>query len=328
LPGWTARAAGMVWWAWEGDDSSRVDRVGQSRVLASMAPALLILAAGMGSRFGGLKQLEPVGPAGETMLDYAIFDAVRAGFRRAVFVIRGDFEAVFRDRIGSRYESRLTVAYVRQEIKELPPGFSTPAERQKPWGTGHAVWCARNSIRENFAVINADDFYGADAFARLARFLTGRGLEGPAPRFAIAGFRLRNTLSEHGAVSRGICTVGSDGMLTGIAERPGIVLDAVGTGREYSGDETVSMNCWGFTPAVFAGLDAGLRNFLAARETGSTNEFYLPAAVSEMIARGEASVCVLPTTGAWFGVTHRPDLPRVRAAIADLVRKGFYPAPL
>ena len=315
-----------------------------------MHATLLVLAAGMGSRYGGLKQIDPVGPSGETVLDYAVFDAMRAGFDRVVFVIRREFDAVFREQIGSKYAGRLAVDYVYQSIDSLPEGVAVPAGREKPWGTGHAVWCAREVVRENFAVINADDFYGLDSFRQLARFLSqpaasadnhtnivsssARGdaaTSGEAARgreFAIVGFRLAHTLSEHGAVSRGICTQEAGGQLATITERTGILSDDVGPGGKFSGEEIVSMNCWGFTPELFGGLDEQLRAFLVARGGEPKSEFYLPAAVSEMIGRGEASVRVLPTEASWFGVTYREDKPRVTAALADLVKNGLYPKKL
>lgn len=284
----------------------------------------------MGSRYGGLKQIDPVGPGGETVLDYAVFDALRAGFTRVVFVIRRDFEALFREKIGARYAGRAQVDYVFQSLDLVPTGFAPPAGREKPWGTGHAVWCAREALTENFAVINADDFYGAESFAQLARFL-GAGAGGAAKRtarFAMVGFQLANTLSEHGTVSRGVCTADAAGELRSIEEQSGIAREEVGAGRRYAGETVVSMNCWGFTPALFAGLDAQFREFLAVRGGEPKSEFYLPAAVSTMIARGEASVRVLPTGSQWFGVTYREDKPRVEAAIAELVRVGNYPARL
>jgi choline kinase len=290
-----------------------------------MSLTLLVLAAGMGSRYGGLKQIDPVGPSGETVLDYAVFDAMRAGFTRVVFVIRREFEAVFRDQIGAKYSGRIAVDYVFQSIDTLPAGFPSPAGREKPWGTGHAVWCARDAVRENFAVINADDFYGADSFARLAEFLAGASEN----HFAMVGFKLANTLSEHGAVSRGICAVDRGGMLSGVVEQTGILATEVGDGKKYSGKEIVSMNCWSFTPAIFAGLDAGLRTFLgSSASSGAKAEFYLPAAVSALIQEGVAKVRVLPTTSQWFGVTYREDKPRVQAALAALIAAGQYPARL
>ncbi len=292
-------------------------------------PTLLVLAAGMGSRYGGLKQIDPVGPSGETVLDYAVFDALRAGFGRVVFVIRRDFEELFRTQIGARYTGKIAVDYVFQSIDALPPGHTPPADREKPWGTGHAVWCARDAVKENFAVINADDFYGADSFNRLAAFLTAAPAKSAAAdEFAIVGFRMANTLSENGAVSRGVCATDGAGHLASIVETHGITAAEVGPGKKFSGDTIVSMNCWGFTPALFAGLDAQFREFLAARGAEPKSEFYLPGSVSTMIGRGEATVRVLPTDSAWFGVTYREDKPRVQAALLELVQAGRYPARL
>ncbi len=296
-----------------------------------MAMSLLVLAAGLGSRYGGLKQLDPVGPAGETLLDYAVFDAVRAGFGRVIFVIRREFAAEFREKVGARYAGRVAVDYVFQANDALPPGFKPLAGREKPWGTGHAVWCAREVLRENFAVINADDFYGAEALQKLGEFLQKPQM-GPATtalaKFALAGYRLANTLSEHGVVSRGVCEVGTDGTLRSITEQTNLSPDDVGPGRKFSGGEIVSMNCWGFTPALFPALDVQLAEFLRVQGGAAKTEFYLPAAVSVMIARGEARGQVLPTASTWFGVTYREDKPRVQAALAELVRRGQYPAKL
>ena len=296
-----------------------------------MHATLLVLAAGMGSRYGGLKQIDPVGPSGETVLDYAVFDAMRAGFDRVVFVIRREFDTVFREQIGAKYAGRIAVDYVYQSVDALPDGFALPAGREKPWGTGHAVWCAREVVRENFAVINADDFYGQDSFAQLAAFLDAAG--GPVsaagiPEFAMVGFRLANTLSEYGAVSRGISVEDREGLLKSITERVGIHAADVGAGRSLSGEEIVSMNCWGFTPALFAGLDEQFREFLQSNAADLKAEFYLPAVVSKMIARNQATVRVLPTEASWFGVTYREDKPRVVAALGELVSRGAYPAKL
>ena len=293
-----------------------------------MQPTLLVLAAGMGSRYGGLKQIDPVGPSGETVLDYAVFDALRAGFGRVVFVIRRDFEEIFRAQIGAKYAGRIAVDYVFQSVDALPAGRTAPVGREKPWGTGHAVWCAREAVSEPFAVINADDFYGADSFTQLADFLAAPAVAGgPAP-FAMVGFRLANTLSEHGAVARGICTAGAGGLLESITEHTGILAANVGPGFAYSGQEIASLNCWGFTPALFAGLDQQLGVFLADRGGEPKAEFYLPTAVSGMITGREATVRVLPTESAWFGVTYREDKPRVVGAIAELVCAGKYPKKL
>lgn len=304
-----------------------------------MSLTLVVLAAGMGSRYGGLKQIDPVGPAGETVLDYAVFDAVRAGFDRVVFVIRRDFEALFREKIGARYAGKVAVDYAFQAVDALPAGIGALPGREKPWGTGHAVWCAREAVKGPFAVINADDFYGTHSFQRLATFLRNPGVNparagaGPAARYAMVGFQLANTLSEHGSVSRGVCSLGTDGHLIGIVEQTSIAPADVGPGRRFSGNEVVSMNCWGFTPDLFVKLEAQLREFLAAAAVGGKGdplkaEFYLPAAVATLIQQGQATVTVLPTTSSWFGVTYREDKPRVTAAIADLVSRGEYPKTL
>jgi NDP-sugar pyrophosphorylase family protein len=291
-------------------------------------PSLLVLAAGMGSRYGGLKQIDPVGPSGETLLDYAVFDARRSGFGRVVFVIRRDFVDAFGAQVISRYAGRVDTEVVFQSPDALPPGFAAPPGRTKPWGTGHAVWCARGAIRDNFAVINADDFYGEDAFRKLGSFL---GEDGPSrssrAAFALVGFRLSDTLSENGAVARGICTV-AKGRLLSIVERTRIAREDVGAGRRYSGDEVVSMNCWGFAPSVFALLGERLGHFLADRLLDPGAEFYLPSAVSDMIDAARAEVEVLPAAGPWFGVTYPGDRARVQASLAGLVRAGRYPARL
>jgi hypothetical protein len=324
---------------------------------------LVILAAGMGSRYGGLKQIDPVGPSGETVLDYAVFDARRAGFQRAVFVIRRDFEAMFRERVGAKYAGQMEVEYVFQSLQDLPLQAADGLSREKPWGTGHAVWCARQAVNSNFAVINADDFYGADSFRRLAGFLRAAphparadpartiaaqvdtapaggiqagGARPPgalAPtagmaRYAMVGFRLAQTLSEFGAVSRGVTTVDSAQRLVTIEERTGIQSGDVGSGGAYSGAEIVSMNCWGFTPEIFPQLEADLRQFVIDRGAEPKAEFYLPAAVAGLISRGAAEVTVLPTEANWFGVTYREDKPRVMTAIAALVAAQQYPARL
>ena len=265
-----------------------------------------------------------MGPGGETILDYAVYDALRAGFGRVVFVIRRDFESQFREKVMAKYAGRTAVEAVFQATDALPGGAAAPTGRDKPWGTGHAVWCAREAIRGNFAVINADDFYGADSFVQLARFLQDQRLP---RRFAMVGFRLGRTLSEHGSVSRGVCAV-ENGCLKAIEERTGIAAGDVGPGRAYTGEEIVSLNCWGFTPEIFPALEAEFRRFLSARGADPKAEFYLPSMVAAAIASGEAVVEVLPTTGVWFGVTHRDDRARVVAAISDLVGRGEYPPRL
>jgi NDP-sugar pyrophosphorylase family protein len=288
-------------------------------------PTLLVLAAGLGSRYGGLKQLDPVGPGGATLLDYAVFDARRAGFGRVVFVVRRDFEADFRAQVAARYEGRIEVELAFQELGDLPPGFAPPPGRTRPWGTAQAVWSARRLLTEEFAAVNADDFYGAAAYRRL---IAGFGASGPVPRFSLVGYRLADTLSEHGAVSRGLCAVDERGLLRSIEETSGLAPAGVGPGRPYTGEEIVSMNCWGFGPALLPLLEEEWRSFLAARGSDLRAECYLPAAVSALVARGAAEVRVLPTAGPWFGLTHPGDRDRVAAALAALVRRGDYPERL
>lgn len=305
-----------------------------------MAVDLVVMAAGAGSRFGGLKQLVPVGPGGETLTDYAVYDAWRAGVRRAVFVVRREREREFHEILGRKYESRLEVVYAHQELADIPAGFAVPKGRTKPWGTGHAVRAAHLRVTNPFLVINADDWYGADGFSKLTAFLSGSARPGPArpgpARFAVVAFRLRRTLSGHGTVARGVCTVSSDGRLLGVtehtdlrAETGGIVgTGPGGTGRRFTGDEPVSLNLWGFTPALFDDLESGFAQFLAERGTDPKAEFYLPAAVDAALKAGRAEVSVLPTEEEWFGVTYREDLPRVRAAVAARIEAGLYPSPL
>ena len=296
-----------------------------------MQPTLLVLAAGMGSRYGGLKQLDAVGPSGETILDYAVFDAIRAGFGRVVFVIRREFEVSFRTQVAAKYAGRVRVDYCFQSLDALPAGFTPPAGREKPWGTGHAVWCAREAVNEPFAVIGADDYFGRDAFEKLAAYLsTNPKSDILNPKFAMVGYRLANTLSENGAVSRGVCAATADGTLQRVVEHTGILREEVGTGagKKFTGEEIVSMNCWAFTPALFTALDRQFTEFLKTRGSELKSEFYLPEAVSQQIAAGEASVRVLPTTASWFGVTYREDKPRVQAALAGQVANGTYPGSL
>ncbi len=302
-------------------------------------PTLVVLAAGMGSRYGGLKQVDPVGPGGETLMDYAVYDALQAGFGRIVFVIRREFEALFRASIGARYAASIPVDYVYQALDDLPPGVGLPAERVKPWGTAHAVRAARAAVREPFAAINADDFYSRDAFTRLAGFLTATPPAGPSTvaRFAMVGFRLRQTLSEHGSVARGVCQVAADGRLQSVREMTRLVAltDGRAENREIegqpealTGDELVSLNMWGFTPALFGFLEQRFPVWLAQHAGNPKAEWYLPFVVDELIRSGEAEVQVLPTGASWFGVTYREDRPRVTAAIADLVAGGHYPPRL
>lgn len=296
---------------------------------------LVVMAAGAGSRFGGLKQLVAVGPRGETLTDYAVYDAWRAGVRRAVFVVRREMECEFHEVLGRKYEKRLEVVYANQELDDVPRGFAVPAGREKPWGTGQALLSAKGKVNGPFIAINADDWYGADGFLKLAAFLSGPASPGPA-RFALVVFRLGRTLTGHGTVARGVCTVSPGGALLGVAEHTDLRADAgriVGRGPggtlcRFTGDEPVSLNLWGFTPAVFDDLESGFARFLAERGSDPKAEFYLPAAVDAALRARRVEVSVLPTDEEWFGVTYREDLPRVRAAVDERVKAGHYPGPL
>jgi NDP-sugar pyrophosphorylase family protein len=295
------------------------------------APTLLVLAAGMGSRYGGLKQLDPVGPAGETIMDYSIFDARRAGFGKVVFVIRKEIEESFKETIGSRYDKRVHVEYVFQETSKLIPGVSLPEGRSKPWGTTHAILMAANAIHEPFGVINADDFYGASSYWLLAEHLqSGRA------DYAMVGFVLRNTLSEFGTVARGVCHVSDDGYLKDITELKSIEregaritnIDAEGHETELTGSEIVSMNMWGFTPAVFPQLREHFQHFLKRYGEDLKAECYLPSSVNTLIQTGRVRVKVLRSCDAWFGVTYREDHPRVVQSVKRLIEEGIYPPRL
>ena len=304
-----------------------------------MKPVLVVLAAGMGSRYGGLKQIDPVGPSGEAILDYSVFDAHRAGFGKVVFIIRRDIEKVFREQVGAKYEGLLPVDYAFQDIADLPPPYVVPAGRAKPWGTAHAIRAARNIVHEPFAAINADDFYGRDAFARLAKFLGSADAQErvpPAHPFAMVGYRLDQTLSDFGSVARGICCVSPEGRLVKVTEMTKIVRTPSGAENRddpaapvaLTGGERVSMNMWGFTPALFGELEARFPSWLDANATREKAEWYIPFVVDELVHEGKATVEVLPTDSAWFGATYREDKPLVAAAIRRLVDAGEYPSNL
>lgn len=297
-----------------------------------MKPTLFVLAAGMGSRYGGLKQLDPLGPQGQTIMDYSIFDAIRAGFGKVVFVIRKDFEEDFRRSILSKYEGHIPVEVVFQSTDKLPEGYTCPEERTKPWGTNHAVMMGADVINEPFAVINADDFYGRDAFAVIAAdLMRERSRKGD---YSMVGFRVGNTMSENGSVSRGVCSVNADGNLTKIVERTGIAYDKEhricfldeNNETEYLDPSTpVSMNLWGFTPDYFSYSDREFRRFLDKCLTTPKAEFYIPTAIDTLINSGEATVKVLDTTSRWFGVTYAADRQGVVDKLAALHAAGEYP---
>jgi len=295
-----------------------------------MPLTLLILAAGMGSRYGGLKQLDPMGPNGEVVMDYSVFDALRSGFTDIVFVIRRDFAGDFQKFIGGRFVDRVKVSYVFQEMENLPEGFSVPAGRTKPWGTGHAILAAKDVIRNPFVAINADDFYGRDAYRKIADFFAASA---DPTAFAMPGFQLAGTLSEHGTVARGVCETDAEGFLVKVEEMTAIARTANGITngddpRVLTGEEPCSMNFWGLTTAAFPLLEAGFREFLSASADNPKAEFYIPFAISGMIQSGAATVKVLPTTSQWFGVTYQADKPQVVASLRGLIASGEYPEEL
>ena len=301
-----------------------------------MKPTLVILAAGMGSRYGGLKQVDPVGPSGETIMDYSVFDAIRAGFNRVVFVIRRDFEDVFRQTIGAKYKDAVAIDYAFQSMDDLPAGCPLPSDRAKPWGTAHAIFSARHIVDAPFAAMNADDFYGRDAFRTLANFLNTPQSPSARLRFAMVGYRLSQTLSENGTVARGVCKVTADGLLETVTELTHLVRVSEGVeNREkldaptlLTGAERVSLNAWGFTPRLFDLLAERFPKWLAANAANPKAEWYIPFAVDELIREKLVDVEVLPTENPWFGVTYRDDKPGVVAAIQALVDSGAYPKNL
>ncbi|MBQ7162342.1 MAG: nucleotidyltransferase [Bacteroidales bacterium] len=300
-----------------------------------MKPTLFVLAAGMGSRYGGLKQLDGLGPNGETIMDYSIFDAARAGFGKVVFVIRHQFEEDFRTKIASKYQGILPVEIVFQETSYLPAGYVCPAERTKPWGTNHAVLMGKDVIHEPFAVINADDFYGKDSFAVLADFL--RRVEGQKNKYCMVGYRVGNTLSESGSVARGLCQTDENKLLTNVVERTYIIRDTDGQVKYKDDDEQlvvvdenapVSMNMWGFTPDYFEYSEENFKVFLDANLNQPKAEFYIPWVVNNLISSGRVSCEVLDTTSKWFGVTYAADRQYVVDKIAEQIRQGIYPSKL
>ena len=299
-----------------------------------MKPTLLIMAAGMGSRFGGLKQLAGLGPHGEVIMDYSIFDAMRAGFGKVVFVIRRSMEQDFREHVLPRFNNKVAFDIVFQELDILPNGFTCPEGREKPWGTNHAIMMGATVIREPFAAINADDYYGVDAFKVLADYL--KTLEHSQNKYCMVGFQVGNTLSELGSVSRGVCTEDASGNLTSIVERTHIIRekgevkykDDNGQLIPLADDTPVSMNMWGFTPDYFQHSEAMFKSFLKEKGQEMKSEFYIPFAVNELIQSKTASIKVLSTTSQWFGVTYKEDGPAVVARLKELHDTGVYPEKL
>jgi UTP-glucose-1-phosphate uridylyltransferase len=297
-----------------------------------MKPTLFILAAGMGSRFGGLKQVLPVGPSGETILEYSIFDAIRAGFGKVVFVIRESFADAFKEKFDSLLKGKIETEYVFQELEFLPTGFKIPEGREKPWGTGHAILMGKNAIKEPFAAINADDFYGYNAFLVMTDFLNSSRNNS---EYAMVGYLLKNTLSKFGSVSRGVCEVAKDDTLKLITERTKIqksgvtiIMDNQGKEVILSGNEIVSMNFWGFKPSLFVKLEDAFTDFLKLEGKELKSEFYIPSVVFSLINQNKATVKVLKADSQWFGVTYKEDHPMVIDKINSLVAKGEYPLNL
>lgn len=298
-----------------------------------MKPTLVIMAAGMGSRYGGLKQIDAMGPKGEILMEYSIYDAIRAGFGKVVFVIRQEFEVDFRANVGRKFEGKIAVDYAFQSLEDLPPGFSVPEGRVKPWGTAQAVLAAKKVVDTPFVVQNADDFYGAEAYRVIAEELTQYA--NASSDCCLVGFELRNTLSPNGSVSRGVCEV-TDGCLSSVIERTQIEENAEGvcqyfegeTAVDMAGDEICSMNFWGFTPKLFETLDEKFVAFLKEGGMEMKSEWHLPFVVDQMIQAGMTKVNVLSSRDQWFGVTYPEDKPTVTAAIAELAASGQYPSPL
>ncbi len=297
-----------------------------------MKPTLLILAAGIGSRYGGVKQMDKIGPSGESIIDYSVYDAIRAGFGKVVFVLNpniiDDFKAIYEPRLKGRIETE----YILQELHNIPEGIAFNPERIKPWGTGHAVLVAKNYINEPFCVINADDFYGRHAFDLISEFLSG--MENADPKYAMVGYKLKNTLSDHGTVSRGVCSA-EDGLLTDVIERTSIqrkngnvVFDDEGHDQVIDENSVVSMNFWGFTPKYFEQSERDFITFINENANQLKAEFYIPSVVNNLIESGDATCSVLTSNDQWFGVTYQEDKPVTIEKISQLVEEGIYPESL
>lgn len=299
-------------------------------------PQLVIMSAGIGSRYGGLKQIDPIGPSGEIIIDYSLFDAIKAGFRRIVFIISKRIEESFKEKIGSVVEQKAEVKYVLQETDNVPEGFRVPARREKPWGTAHALLCARDTIDAPTAVINADDFYGAESFRILYDFLKKREDDNGVYDFCVVGYTLENTLTDHGHVARGICSVTTEGYLSEVIERTKI--QKFSDGPKYTEDNEnwipisqgsiVSMNMWGFTTGYYSELESRFSKFLEKNGEDLKAEFFIPTDVNDLLVENKATVKVLSTPDKWFGVTYKEDKPVVKKAILELTQKGYYPENL
>ena len=300
-----------------------------------MKPTLLVLAAGMGSRYGSLKQIDPVGPSGETIIDYSIYDAIRAGFGKVVFIIRKSFEQDFKEIFISKLQPYIQVEYVFQEIDKLPVGLTVSPERTKPWGTAHAILMAKDVIHEPFAVINGDDFYGSGAFQTMADYLVSLTAD-EQTHYSLVGYQVGNTMSEHGTVSRGVCLPDEQGFLQSVTERTNIqythggiaYTDEAGAFVFLKPETLVSMNFWGFTPEYFKQTEPMFSDFVKANSDSLKAEFYIPTAIDALINGSMAKVKVLKSNARWFGVTYKEDKPVVIEKLAQLIKMGIYPAQL
>jgi choline kinase len=296
-----------------------------------MNPTLVILAAGMGSRYGGLKQMDEVGPGGETIMDYTIYDAIKAGFDQVVFVIRREFEDEFRDKIAAKYKDHIQVDIVFQELADFVPQELDISEREKPWGTGHAVLVTKNKVHKPFAVFNADDFYGKDAIQKVGSFLTN---EVEPDKYAMVGYPLNKTMSANGTVSRGVCQINDEQYLVNIEEKEhikeknGQIVYGEKEEGQLDKDSTVSMNLWGLHPSFFSILEHRFNQFIVQNYNKPKAEYFLPFVIDDQLQDGKVKVKVLQTDSNWYGVTYKDDLPDVKAGINDLVEKGEYPSPL
>lgn len=298
-----------------------------------MKPTLVVLAAGMGSRYGGLKQIDAFGPNGEAIIEYSIFDAIRAGFGKVVFIIRKEIEEAFKAHFGTKFEGKIEVAYAYQELGDLPKGFVLPEGREKPWGTAHALLMAERVVHEPFAIINADDFYGADAYQVMSDYLSAIGNDSTS--YSLLGYYVKNTLSENGSVSRGVCELDAEGCLTNITERTkifpkdgAIVYDEDGLLTPLEENAPVSMNFMGFAPSVFPLLEAQFVKFLEKQINTPKSEFYIPVALARFVTDGDATVKVLETSAKWFGVTYKEDKEAAQQELTQLIKDGAYPSDL
>ncbi|MBE6762289.1 MAG: nucleotidyltransferase [Ruminococcaceae bacterium] len=291
--------------------------------MSNFNTTLVVMAAGMGSRFGGLKQLEPIGANGEVLLDYSVYDAQKAGFNKVVFVIKHAIEKDFRELVGKRIEKKIDVDYAFQELDKLPSGFTVPADREKPWGTGHAVLCCKEFVNQPFAAINADDFYGASAYRQINNCLAKQSGD-----YCMVGFRLKNTLTDNGTVARGVCETNSSNHLTNITEITNIkdcaYEDENGKKIILPPDTVVSMNMWGFTTDLFGYLEEGFNKFLTEKINVPKSEYFLPFQIDELIKKGEKQVEVLVAEDKWYGMTYKEDKPVVKAAISEMTKNGQY----